>query len=168
MQTVRNPLNIITPAIHQFAHRVLLPGLPSQIHTSYPYGNPTKLTHPAALGTAPFGLGHAHLYQQISYDADPTSSSARAALAWSDLSLDELLPADPKKAQAERAAKARRNATGAVQQGNGAGAAQPPPEDPQPVPPSPVAAGGGLGSDGASEISISDEEPVASDGSSEF
>ncbi|KAF9506399.1 hypothetical protein BS47DRAFT_1352829 [Hydnum rufescens UP504] len=128
--------------------------LPSQIHTSYPYGNPTKLTHPAALGTYPFGLGHAHLYSQITYSPigpqnavsanhPPTSassvvySSSLGPLKWDDLALDELLPVDPKKIEAEIAAKARRSATGAAQNGGNGGAdpqqQQPPPDPQQPT-----------------------------------
>ncbi|KAF8317778.1 uncharacterized protein EI90DRAFT_142077 [Cantharellus anzutake] len=118
--------------------------LPSQMHTSYPYGNPTHRNHPAALGTYPFGFGYAHLYSQINYDASsltrrpgspsrPNASSSivydssLGPLKWDDLALDQLLPADPKKLEAEWAAKARRSATGAAQNAGVSGAAAPPP-----------------------------------------
>lgn len=94
-------------------------GLPSQMHTSYPYGNPLKLTHPAALGTYPFGLGDAQLYAQLVYDAQSTQQPLR----WDDFALDELLPVDPRKMAAEKAARARKGATGAAQHSAAAPAA---------------------------------------------
>ncbi len=114
------------------------------MHVSYPYGNPTNRNHPAALGTYPFGLGNAHLYSQINYDAStltrrpgsPSQPNASSSivynssigpLKWDDLALDELLPVDPKKLEAEWAARARRSATGAAQNASAAAAAAPPP-----------------------------------------
>lgn len=110
-------------------------GLPSQMHTSYPYGNPLKLNHPAALGTYPFGLGDAHLYSDLSYEPGGGLSAtmtghahtnaqaqSQSALRWDDMALDELLPLDPRKLAAERAARARKGAAGATQN-----AAPPPP-----------------------------------------
>jgi len=48
-------------------------------------------------------------------------------LKWDDLALDELLPVDPKKLEAEWAARARRSATGAAQNASAAAATAPPP-----------------------------------------
>lgn len=114
------------------------------MHISYPYGNPTNRNHPAALGTYPFGLGAAHLYSQINYDAStltrqpgsPSQPNASSSivynssigpLKWDDLALDELLPVDPKKLEAEWAARARRSATGAAQNAGTAATVAPPP-----------------------------------------
>lgn len=109
------------------------------MHTSYPYGNPLKLSHPAALGTYPFGLGDAHLYSELVYEPGGAQLSimsshsytnaqaqSQSALRWNDMALDELLPADPKRVAAERAARARKGATGAQNS-----APAPPPEQPQ-------------------------------------
>jgi len=87
------------------------------MHTSYPYGNPLKLTHPAALGTYPFGLGDAQLYSQLSFDSNAQGSlqQQQQPLRWDDFALDELLPVDPRKLEAEKAARARKGATGAAQ-----------------------------------------------------
>jgi len=87
------------------------------MHTSYPYGNPLKLTHPAALGTYPFGLGDAQLYSQLSFDSSAQGSlqQQQQPLRWDDFALDELLPVDPRKLEAEKAARARKGATGAAQ-----------------------------------------------------
>ncbi|KAF8318646.1 hypothetical protein DL93DRAFT_313778 [Clavulina sp. PMI_390] len=99
--------------------------LPSQMHTSYPYGNPLKLNHPAALGTYPFGSGDARLYASLSYEPHSSHISimsthsymnaqaqSQSLLRWHDMALDELLPIDPKTVAAEMAARARRGATG--------------------------------------------------------
>lgn len=122
-------------------------GLPSQMHTSYPYGNPTRLDHPAALGTYPFGKGDLHLYSQLTYDSSSplqprpytrqgiaSASYSTHALhsvwksgwAWDDLALDELLPVDQRRIEAQRAAKARKGGTGigGASGGGGGGQAQ--------------------------------------------
>lgn len=112
------------------------------MHTSYPYGNPTKLSHPAALGTYPFGLGDAHLYAQLSYDA--SAQRAPSSLRWDDEGLDELLPVDPRKVEAERAARARKGATGAAQNSSaGPPPPPPPPAEGEPVDPAAEPAGEG-------------------------
>lgn len=96
------------------------------MHISYPYGNPLKLGHPAALGTYPFGLGDAHLYSELIYEPGGSQLSimsshsytnaqaqSQSSLRWNDMGLDELLPLDPRRVAAERAARARKGATGA-------------------------------------------------------
>lgn len=128
------------------------------MHTSYPYGNPTRLDHPAALGVYPFGKGELHLYSQLTYDASSPlqpqpytrqgisgasysthaqHSVWRSGWAWDDLALGELLPIDQRKIEAERAAKARKGATGTGASGGG-GAAQNPSAPPPPPGPAPT------------------------------
>ncbi|PBK65898.1 hypothetical protein ARMSODRAFT_917186 [Armillaria solidipes] len=82
--------------------------LPSHTHPSYPYGNPTRLSHPAA-------------QQRVIHDATARSvllgmSSAGGgldALKWKELALSELLPIDAAKEEAEQASEARKMASGA-------------------------------------------------------
>jgi len=89
-----------------------MPALPSQVHPSYPYGNPTNLTHPAALPRTSSEPGRA-LYED---------QGGNVALRWKDLGLDILLPVNEEKEEAERAALARKLANGATQ-GNHPGGA---------------------------------------------
>ncbi|KAF8591853.1 hypothetical protein K439DRAFT_608475 [Ramaria rubella] len=84
--------------------------LPSQVHPSYPYGNPTNLNHPAALPHTNGEPGRA-LYEDMGY----TGGGVNAALRWKDLGLEMLLPVNEEKEEAERAALARKMASGATQ-----------------------------------------------------
>ncbi|KAF8528133.1 hypothetical protein BU17DRAFT_33546, partial [Hysterangium stoloniferum] len=95
--------------------------LPSQVHPSYPYGNPTNLNHPAALPHKSGDPGRA-LYEDMGY----TGGTLNAALRWKDLGLEMLLPVNEEKEEAVRAAVARRMANGAT---HGNHPAVPLPED---------------------------------------
>jgi hypothetical protein len=119
----------VAPWCRQLNSSYTITGLPSQMHTSYPYGNPLKLTHPAALGTYPFGLGDAQLYSQLVYDSG--AQGTQQPLRWDDFALDELLPVDPRKIEADKAARARKGATGAAQHSAAAPVARanPPPTE---------------------------------------
>ncbi|EJD43698.1 hypothetical protein AURDEDRAFT_137666 [Auricularia subglabra TFB-10046 SS5] len=90
--------------------------LPSQVHPSYPYGDPTRLTHPASFPRIPYDPTSRTLFEDAS-----SASSTLQGLRWRDLALDLLLPVDPEKAEAARAALARKQASGT---GNPAGRAQ--------------------------------------------
>ncbi|KAI0272726.1 hypothetical protein BC834DRAFT_922070 [Gloeopeniophorella convolvens] len=87
--------------------------LPSHVHPSYPYGNPTNIKHPAARPRVPY---------------DPTSRAlgVNGTLRWKDLALDILLPVDKEKEEAEKAAHARKMASGAA-----ANHYQPAPQQPE-------------------------------------
>lgn len=91
--------------------------LPSQVHPSYPYGNPTNLSHPAALPHVNGEPGRS-LYEDMGF------TGVNAALRWKDLGLEMLLPVNEEKEEAERAALARKMASGALQS-NHAGASVP-------------------------------------------
>ena len=97
--------------------------LPSQVHPSYPYGNPTKPSHPVA--AEPLGRGSSRTY----YDDMRFEKLRRLdRLRWTNLALDLLLPVDHEKEEAMKAAAARRAASGATannQSGNGGGDAEP-------------------------------------------
>ncbi|KAF8605959.1 hypothetical protein BDV93DRAFT_604964 [Ceratobasidium sp. AG-I] len=97
--------------------------LPSQVHPSYPYGNPTKPSHPVAV--EPLGRGSSRTY----YDDMRFEKLRRLdRLRWTNLALDLLLPVDHEKEEAMKAAAARRAASGATannQSGNGGGEAEP-------------------------------------------
>ncbi|KAH8110998.1 hypothetical protein DFH11DRAFT_1880142 [Phellopilus nigrolimitatus] len=64
--------------------------LPSQVHPSYPYGNPTNLKHPAARPRKPTDLSSRALFADLSY----AGGGVNGALRWRDLALDSLLPVD--------------------------------------------------------------------------
>ena len=76
--------------------------LPSQVHPSYPYGDPTNVNHPAS---------------QPRNDGDPASrmlfvdsmytGAVTGVLLWDELALDHLLPVDKGKADVENATLAR-------------------------------------------------------------
>ncbi|KDQ13012.1 hypothetical protein BOTBODRAFT_175888 [Botryobasidium botryosum FD-172 SS1] len=93
--------------------------LPSQVHPSYPYGNPTRTSFPA-YNAAPLGPITRSLYE----DARFMEGSNNGHLRWGDIALDRLLPVDPRKVEADKAASARRAANG-VGQGNNPSAQQP-------------------------------------------
>ncbi|KZV92008.1 hypothetical protein EXIGLDRAFT_84450 [Exidia glandulosa HHB12029] len=81
--------------------------LPSQVHPSYPYGDPTRLNHPASF---PRGATY-DPYSRALFE-DVSSLGVNATLRWRELALDLLLPVDAEKAEAERAAHARKLASG--------------------------------------------------------
>ncbi|KIP09280.1 hypothetical protein PHLGIDRAFT_126435 [Phlebiopsis gigantea 11061_1 CR5-6] len=99
--------------------------LPSQVHPSYPYGNPTHVKHPASLPRRPYDPSSRALFEDMGYAGGGVNGSLR----WRDLALDQLLPVDEEKEEAERAVQARKMASGATQH---------PPHPPLPPPPAPV------------------------------
>ena len=88
--------------------------LPSQVHPSYPYGNPTSLKHPAARPRKPTDLTSRALFSDLSY----AGGGANGALRWRDLALDKLLHVDQEKEEASRAAFARKMASGSGHNNN--------------------------------------------------
>ncbi|KAI0796221.1 hypothetical protein C8Q75DRAFT_803256 [Abortiporus biennis] len=82
--------------------------LPSQVHPSYPYGNPRNLKHPAAKPRRPFDPTSRALFEDMGYAGGGVNGSLR----WKDLALDLLLPVDEEKEEAEKAAQARKMASG--------------------------------------------------------
>ena len=83
--------------------------LPSQVHPSYPYGNPNNIKHPSAKPRQPYGLLSRALFEDMSIGGGGTNGTLR----WTDLALDELLPVDEEKEEAQRAMQARKMASGA-------------------------------------------------------
>lgn len=104
------------------------PVLPSQVHPSYPYGNPTNIKHPAARPRPPYDPTSRALFEDMGYGG----GAANGALRWKDLALEQLLPVDEEKEEMRRAAEARKMANVATAQVH-----HPPP---QPLPPPPDAA----------------------------
>ncbi|KAJ3491373.1 hypothetical protein NLI96_g753 [Meripilus lineatus] len=82
--------------------------LPSQVHPSYPYGNPTNIKHPAAKPRRPYDPSSRALFEDMGYAGGGVNGSLR----WKDLALDLLLPVDEEKEEAEKAAQARKMASG--------------------------------------------------------
>jgi len=82
--------------------------LPSQVHPSYPYGNPTNIKHPAARPRPPYDPSSRALFEDMGYGG----GGVNGALRWRDLALDELLPVDEEKEAALRAMQARKMASG--------------------------------------------------------
>ncbi|TFK52029.1 hypothetical protein OE88DRAFT_1658794 [Heliocybe sulcata] len=100
--------------------------LPSQIHPSYLYGNPFSLKHPAS-GPRLYRDPHSRaLFQDSAYGKGGKNNN----LQWKDLALRELLPVDEAKEEAEKAAQARKMASGATP--TNAGGQQPPNPPPGP------------------------------------
>ena len=64
--------------------------LPSQVHPSYPYGNPTHAKHPASLPRRPYDPSSRALFEDMGYAGGGVNGSLR----WKDLALDLLLPVD--------------------------------------------------------------------------
>ncbi|KZT34235.1 hypothetical protein SISSUDRAFT_1036445 [Sistotremastrum suecicum HHB10207 ss-3] len=95
--------------------------LPSEVHPSYPYGNPFSLNHPASLPRRPHDPTSRTLYEDMDYNG---TGDVNAALRWKDLALDRLLPVDEVSQEQERAANARKMASGTTAQNTGP---QPPP-----------------------------------------
>jgi len=83
--------------------------LPSQVHPSYPYGNPNNIKHPSAKPRQAYGLLSRALFEDMSIGGGGTNGTLR----WTDLALDELLPIDEEKEEAQRAMQARKMASGA-------------------------------------------------------
>jgi hypothetical protein len=88
--------------------------LPSQVHPSYPYGNPTNIKHPAARPRPPYDPSSRALFEDMGYGG----GGVNGALRWQDLALDLLLPVDEEKEEAKRATQARKMASGAASSQN--------------------------------------------------
>ncbi|KAL5513265.1 hypothetical protein ACEPAH_3663 [Sanghuangporus vaninii] len=99
--------------------------LPSQVHPSYPYGNPTSVKHPANRPRKPTDPSSRALFTDLAYAGGGTNG----ALRWNDLALERLLPVNRAREEAARAALARKMASGATQ-GNGSAAAGQPQQQP--------------------------------------
>lgn len=84
--------------------------LPSQVHPSYPYGNPTNIRHPAARPRPPYDPTSRALFEDMGY----AGGGINGALRWRDLALDRLLPVDEDKEESTRAAQARKMTSGAT------------------------------------------------------
>lgn len=82
--------------------------LPSQVHPSYPYGNPTNIKHPAARPRPPYDPTSRALFEDMGY----AGGGVNGALRWKDLALEQLLPVDEEKEEMKRAAEARKMANG--------------------------------------------------------
>lgn len=99
--------------------------LPSQVHPSYPYGNPLSLKHPAARPRRPYDPGSRALFEDMGYSGGGVNGSLR----WKDLALDSLFPVDEARELVQKAAQARKMASGASANN------PPPPPIPPPVQP---------------------------------
>ena len=62
--------------------------LPSLVHPSYPYGNPTNIRHPAARPRPPYDPTSRALFEDMGY----AGGGINGAMRWRDLALDQLLP----------------------------------------------------------------------------
>ncbi|RDB15863.1 hypothetical protein Hypma_003653 [Hypsizygus marmoreus] len=101
--------------------------LPSQVHPSYPYGNPTNIKHPAARPRPPYDPSSRALFEDMGY----AGGGINGALRWRDLALDELLPIDEEKEEALRALQARKMASGTSNHNPQPQQQQMPPQMPQ-------------------------------------
>ncbi|KAJ2970293.1 hypothetical protein NUW54_g12760 [Trametes sanguinea] len=97
--------------------------LPSQVHPSYPYGNPLSIKHPASLPRRPYDPASRALFEDMGYGGGGVNGSLR----WKDLALQMLFPVDQAREEAERAALARKMASGTTSN-------HPPPQQPPPPP----------------------------------
>ncbi|TFK90125.1 hypothetical protein K466DRAFT_583988 [Polyporus arcularius HHB13444] len=97
--------------------------LPSQVHPSYPYGNPLSIKHPASLPRRPYDPASRALFEDMGYGGGGVNGTIR----WKDLALDLLFPVDQAREEAERAAQARQMASGTT--------SNHPPTQPQQQPP---------------------------------
>jgi len=77
--------------------------LPSQIHPSFPYGNPFKDKTLIATAFTTHGMSTRALYEDAEYEGVGRKSRRR----WKDLGLDMLLPPDTIKEEEARAKAAR-------------------------------------------------------------
>jgi len=84
--------------------------LPSQVHPSYPYGNPTNIKHPSSKPRPPYDPSSRALFEDMGYAGGGINGSLR----WRDLGLEDLLPVDEEKEEAKRAMQARKMAIGAT------------------------------------------------------
>ncbi|KAH6908315.1 hypothetical protein BKA70DRAFT_1043425, partial [Coprinopsis sp. MPI-PUGE-AT-0042] len=101
--------------------------LPSQVHPSYPYGNPTSAKHPINQPrTLAFDPSSRALFEDMGF----AGGGINGAFRWNELALDQLLPIDEEKEEAKRAAQARKMASGAG--GGGQQQGQQPPQHQQP------------------------------------
>ncbi|KAG6820402.1 hypothetical protein H0H93_000909 [Arthromyces matolae] len=100
--------------------------LPSHVHPSYPYGNPTNIRHPAAKPRPPYDPTSRALFEDMGYAGGGINGSVR----WRDLALEVLLPIDEAKEEAMRAMLARKMASGASNH-------NPQPQQQQQAPPQP-------------------------------
>ncbi|KAI0079098.1 hypothetical protein K474DRAFT_1770524 [Panus rudis PR-1116 ss-1] len=82
--------------------------LPSRMHPSYPYGNPFNPKHPANLPRIPYDPASRALFEDMGFGGGGVNGSMR----WKELGLDLLLPVDREKEDAEKAAQARKMASG--------------------------------------------------------
>lgn len=82
--------------------------LPSQVHPSYPYGNPLSIKHPASLPRRPYDPASRALFEDMGYGGGGVNGSIR----WKNLAMDLLFPVDQAREEAERAAQARQMASG--------------------------------------------------------
>ncbi|PCH38057.1 hypothetical protein WOLCODRAFT_130651 [Wolfiporia cocos MD-104 SS10] len=82
--------------------------LPSQVHPSYPFGNPLHIKHPAAKPRRPYDPTSRALFEDMGYAGGGVNGSLR----WKDLALDILYPVDEAREEAEKAAQARKLASG--------------------------------------------------------
>lgn len=83
--------------------------MPSQVHPSYPYGNPTNIKHPSSKPRPPYDPSSRALFEDMGYAGGGINGSLR----WRDLGLEDLLPVDEEKEEAKRAMLARKMASGA-------------------------------------------------------
>ncbi|KAI0695324.1 hypothetical protein C8T65DRAFT_665391 [Cerioporus squamosus] len=97
--------------------------LPSQVHPSYPYGNPLSIKHPASLPRRPYDPASRALFEDMGYGGGGVNGTIR----WKDLALDLLFPVDQAREEAERAAQARQMASGTTSNHPPAQPQQPPP-----------------------------------------
>ncbi|KAJ7067897.1 hypothetical protein C8F01DRAFT_1116143 [Mycena amicta] len=84
--------------------------LPSRVHPSYPYGDPTNRKHPTATPRPLYDPSSHALFEDMGYGGGLNINGAHR---WHDLALETLLPVDPVKEQAQRAAAARKLTGGA-------------------------------------------------------
>ncbi|RPD76373.1 hypothetical protein L226DRAFT_533486 [Lentinus tigrinus ALCF2SS1-7] len=96
--------------------------LPSQVHPSYPYGNPLSIKHPASLPRRPYDPASRALFEDMGYGGGGVNGTIR----WKDLALDLLFPVDQAREEAERAAQARQMASGTTSNHPPAQPQQPP------------------------------------------
>ncbi|KAF8522994.1 hypothetical protein JB92DRAFT_3110302 [Gautieria morchelliformis] len=85
--------------------------LPSQVHPSYPYGDPTNVDHPASRPRTDGDPASRTLFVDSMY-----TRAATATLRWDDLALDHLLPLVKEKVKIDTAAAAREFAPGNLAQ----------------------------------------------------
>ena len=82
--------------------------LPSHVHPSYPYGNPLNIKHPAARPRRPYDPSSRALFEDMSH----AGGGANGSLRWKELALDLLFPVDEALQDADKAAQARKMASG--------------------------------------------------------